>query len=178
MNDLVAYRAIAARCRHELMGYVDGVEPGARDIERRLSDYEANLAALHRRNQALMNRGDESVTVAVDNRCPSCVIAGDQVKRARQEVAESARRATYAEELVVVALRMLKRAGKLKPTTDDERAAVELCSYLIDVPAAQRRLLHPMTDDYVTADVAVGQERLFDTTSQESVNTEEDRRAA
>lgn len=97
----------------------------------------------------------------------------EQMATAMRESAGATSRCVFAEEMVVVALRMLKRAGNLKPTTDDERVAVRLCSYLIDVPAANRRLLHPDQPEYVDAVVALAQETLFDTNSQGSVSSED-----
>jgi hypothetical protein len=104
------------------------------------------------------------------DRYPELLI--EQLAQANHENSEACARATFAEEMVRVALRMLKRAGKLKATTDDERAAVELAGYMIDLPAANRRLLHPLTDDYVTRAVDVGRQLTLDTSSQDSVNEE------
>lgn len=73
----------------------------------------------------------------------------EQIASATCEAQRFAGRCVFAEEMVVVALRMLKRAGALKPTTDDERAAVELAGYMLDVPAGNRRLTHPGVEPYV-----------------------------
>lgn len=96
-----------------------------------------------------------------DNRCPGCVIADEKVTNAHRMEAQALIEAGYAREMAIVALRMLKRAGQLKPTTDDERAAVELAGTALDLPAANRRLMHPMTPDYSQNAVNFGQAVLF-----------------
>lgn len=101
------------------------------------------------------------------NRCPSCVIADEKVRLARRSESAAAQRAVVARELAIVALRMLHRDGRLKPTTDDERAAVELAGYQLNVPAGDRRVLHPQTEGYVSSVVEVAQTVLFDAEGME-----------
>lgn len=83
--------------------------------------------------------------------CAHCGVNNEQMRLTRRDIAEARTQAEFAREMAIVALRMLQRAGKLKPTTDDERAAVQMASYMVDTPAANRRLLHPNHPDYVAA---------------------------
>jgi hypothetical protein len=97
----------------------------------------------------------------------------EQLASAMRAEAKAMSVAEYSRLMAVVALRMLHRAGKLKPTTDDERAALKLCEFEMGLPAANRRIGHPLLEDYVGAVAEAGQRTLFDTSSQESVNEEE-----
>lgn len=100
----------------------------------------------------------EELVMGNRERYPELLV--EQMATAFQDAARCAGEAAYCRELTTVALRMLKRDGRLKPTTDDERAAVELAGYMLDVPAANRRLLHPMTEPYSQIAVNTGQQIL------------------
>lgn len=93
----------------------------------------------------------------------------EQLASAMREEAKAIGVAEHSRLMAVVALRMLHRAGKLKPTTDDERASIRLCEMELERQAPNRRLGHPLLENYVDAVAEAGQRTLFDTSSQESV---------
>lgn len=91
----------------------------------------------------------------------------EQFARALNNEALELDRSGRMAEMCVVLFRMLKRAGKLKAETDDERALLEVISgrfeYPATIPAGNKRIASPFLsgDEYVQ-DVAVTvQQALF-----------------
>lgn len=73
-------------------------------------------------------------------------MAADRNSTLERDAASARSRAAWAEECAIVALRLLKDAGKLKPRTDDERAVVSWAenSPTLHIPGGNRRLAMPM----------------------------------
>lgn len=91
-------------------------------------------------------------------------IEHDRANRAERELAQHRGVGAWGRECALVALRMLKRAGKVKATTDDERKVLAWAEQdpWLHMPGANRRLGSPFDEEYaVTADAAA-QAVLFD----------------
>lgn len=95
-----------------------------------------------------------------------------RLDRLQREATQAGQSALWGRECAVVALRMLKRAGKLKAITDDERKVLEWAEQLSDMlqPGAQRRLGSPFDEHYSETADGAAQAVLFNTDSQGSVN--------
>lgn len=81
----------------------------------------------------------------------------------KAELAQHRGVGAWGRECALVALRMLKRAGKLKATTDDERKVLEWAEQdpWLHMPGAQRRLGSPFDDEYAASADASAQAVLF-----------------
>lgn len=91
-------------------------------------------------------------------------IEHDRAERAEAELARHRGVGAWGRECALVALRMLKRAGKLKATTDDERKVLDWAEQdpCLHQPGANRRLGVPFDDGYAEAADATAQAVLFD----------------
>jgi hypothetical protein len=91
-------------------------------------------------------------------------IERDGRRRAEDMIAKANGTAGWSRECALVALRMLKRAGRLKATTDDERKVIEWAERdpWLHTPGANRRLGSPFTEHYAESADANAQAALFD----------------
>lgn len=79
--------------------------------------------------------------------CQDCAIHQDSVNRFQRREAEANARWRAHQEITLVALRMLHRAGKLTPKTDDERALLRSFAHESMTLAPNRRLGHAGVGD-------------------------------
>lgn len=91
-------------------------------------------------------------------------IEHDRALRAEAELAAHRGVGAWGRECALVALRMLKGAGKLKATTDDERKVLEWAERdpWLHQPGANRRLGQPFDGSYAATADASAQAVLFD----------------
>jgi hypothetical protein len=83
---------------------------------------------------------------------------------AEAEVAQANSARNWSRECAIVALRMLRRAGKVKALTDDEDKVIEWAKRLPELyqPAANRRLGSPFDGEFSVSAEAAAQAVLFD----------------
>jgi hypothetical protein len=91
-------------------------------------------------------------------------IEHDRCVRLERESTQARAAGNWGRECALVALRMLKRDGKLKAVTDDERKVLEWAEQdpWLHMPGAQRRLGSPFDDAYAETADAAAQAVLFD----------------
>jgi hypothetical protein len=91
-------------------------------------------------------------------------IERDRAERAMAELARHGGVGSWGRECALVALRMLKRAGKLKAITDDERKVLAWADRdpWLHQPGANRRLGVPFAEAYSETAEANAQAVLFD----------------
>jgi hypothetical protein len=91
-------------------------------------------------------------------------IEHDRAERAEAELARHRDVGAWGRECALVSLRMLKRAGKLKAATDDERKVIEWAERdpWLHMPGANRRLGSPFPETYNESADATAQAVLFE----------------
>lgn len=83
--------------------------------------------------------------------CPNCDVYREHIRSLEKREREAAARWRYHHELTLTALRMLHRAGKLTPKTDDERALLKAFHESFTL-APNRRLGPVRVGDNMTRD--------------------------